>query len=776
MRLTYIIGFLTFLTAFYSVVYAFDGTISGKVIDASTQQPIAGAIIAIPDIKTSAVTDNNGQFTLHSITNRGKFLIEVRFIGYKSITRIVDFSREEFLEFALEPSSLEMREVVITGTAISSNSKKNSTSVATLGREQMLTASTNIVDAIAKQVPGVSQITTGLSISKPVIRGLGYNRVVTLNDGVKQQGQQWGDEHGIEIDQYSAERVEVLRGAASLLYGSDALGGVVNLLEPLPVPRGTVRGELLSNYASNNGLTSTSAMLTGNVDGFVWRGRATYKNAHSFKTPTGFFPNSGYNETDFNAMLGLNKVWGYSHVNFSYFKNNIGFYEPLFNDQGDYINEEGEGFTDKDHKNRRLAFPKQAINHYKVGWNSKLLLPSGSLRIDLGFQQNQRKELEQAVPELFFELDTYSADLKYYLTESNGWQPVFGISGDAGFSRNKGEEFLIPDYETYGIGAFVYIKKTWDNNTLNAGIRYDHRKNNGKALEEEGEIRFTAFNNQFSNLSGALGYTHIFNDFLNFKANAGSAFRSPNPAELGSNGVHEGTFRYEVGNHELKPERSYQADATLEFGNHIIKGSMGVYNNYIDHYIYASHVPGDNREVVDEDGIIAEFPVYRYGQVKANLYGFEGSLTLHPVAFIHFENTFGYTHAQNLTLKRPLSFIPAATLHHTLRFEPAIQGTRESYFSIGIDNFFKQNRVDDTFETPTAGYALLNAGVGTTFLLGKQTLKISVSANNLLDKKYYNALSRLKPGRLDHNDPSLGVYNPGRDITIGFYLPFGLNH
>src|SRR5690606_10275252 len=114
-----------------------------------------------------------------------------------------------------------------------------------------------------------------------------------------------------------------------------------------PVPRGTVRGELLSNYASNNGLTSTSAMLTGNVDGFVWRGRATYKNAHSFKTPTGFFPNSGYNETDFNAMLGLNKVWGYSHVNFSYFKNNIGFYEPLFNDQGDYINEEGEGFTDK---------------------------------------------------------------------------------------------------------------------------------------------------------------------------------------------------------------------------------------------------------------------------------------------------------------------------------------------------------------------------------------------------------------------------------------------
>ncbi len=755
-----------------STAYAHFISLTGKVVD-NNNQPLPGATISFPDLKVSVQTNANGEFTLNNLPSRGKYVIQIEFVGFRTLTQLVDMAATTSPVFTMQPSVIETREVVITGTPVSGNSRQNSTSVTTVNRQQLLRPATNIIDALAAQVPGVSQITTGPSISKPVIRGLGYNRVVTLSNGIKQEGQQWGDEHGIEIDQYGADRVEVLRGAASLLYGSDALGGVINMLDPLVPPSGQIKGEFLTNYATNNGLTGSSLMFTGNEDGFVWRARGSYKNAYSFKTPDYYFPNSGFNETNVSGMLGFNKQWGYSHINFSYFKNNIGLYEAEAENGLNFLNEDGEPFTKSDYKSRSLLFPRQDIRHYKINWDNNLVLGDGFVKINLGYQKNQRRELEESVdPSLFFDLNTYTADAKYYLPERNGWQPVFGVSTEIEHSVNKGEEFLVPDYDAYGIGAFAYIKKTWTNNTFNAGIRYDYKQNKGKGLIEEDETRFEPFTNKFSNISGALGYTHQFNDKLNFKANAGSAFRAPNPAELASNGVHEGTFRFEIGNPDLSPERSYQADATLEYNNDFISASVGIYENYIHNFIYATNTPGDVMQDVDEEGNTAEYDVYRYGQVNANLYGFEGSLTLHPVKFIHLENTFGYTRAQNNTFDRPLAFIPAGTLKNTVRFEPQIRGLKEPYIYVGVDNFFRQGRYDATFETPTDGYTLLNAGVGATVKLGAQPLKLYVSGNNLLNKKYYDALSRYKPGRLSSEDPAFGIYNPGRNITFGVYLPF----
>ncbi|WP_090889976.1 TonB-dependent receptor [Pedobacter rhizosphaerae] len=756
---------LLFNTAFAGVLK----DIKGKVTDASTQQTLPGATIFIPDLKVTAITNNDGEFTIKNLSSKGSYLIEVHYIGYKTATKIVNLSAINTVEFELQPTAIETREVVITGALISSTSKRNSASSAVLGKDQLLQPASNLIDAIAK-IPGVSQITTGPSISKPVIRGLGYNRIVTLDDGIKQQGQQWGDEHGIEIDQFKSDRVEVLRGAASLMYGSDALGGVINLLEPSTAPEGQIKGELVTNYSTNNGLTANSLMLTGNENGFVWRARGTYKNAYSFKTPTGYFPNSGFNETDLSGMVGLNKSWGYTHLNVSNFRNNIGFYDPALDANGNFLKEDGDPFLSSDFKSRSLDYPRQDIRHFKIALNNNFILGNGNLKADFGYQQNQRRELEDGPePALFFDLKSYNADLKYYLYESNGWQPVFGLSADAGHSENKAtDEFLIPDYDTYGLGVFAYIKKNWENNTLSIGARYDFRKNNGKQLFVEDEEQFAPFENKFSNVSGALGFTHQFNDEWNFKANAGSAFRAPNPAELGSNGVHEGTFRYEIGNPNLSPERSYQVDAALEYEGKIVSASASIYNNYVHNFIYASN----NGETINAEG--SDYPVYRYGQVNANLYGAEATLTIHPVPFIHFENTFGYVHAQNNTLNRPLAFIPAGTLRNELRFEPKIKGTNDAYLSVGINSAFKQSRVDEVFETPTSGYTLLNAGIGATFNLGKQPVRLSVSANNLLDQKYYDALSRYKPGRLSQEDPTLGIYNPGRNITFGLYVPFTL--
>lgn len=763
MKLKTISGILL-IVCYFSILPIFAATISGQVTDSKTRLPIAGATISLLQLRSSTSSDQQGHYNFKSLPSSGRYLVEVRFIGYQSMVKTVELTAEDLsVDFALTESIIETNEVVVTGTLVTAQSRRNSTSVSVVSKDELQGNATNLIDALARQVPGLSQITTGQGISKPVIRGLGNNRVVTVSDGVKQMGQQWGDEHGIEIDQNQPDRVEVLRGAASLMYGSDAIGGVINILEPNVPTSGQIKGEVLSSYSTNNGLTNSSVMLTGNENGFVWRGRGSYQNAYSYNTPAGRYINSGFNNSNFSGMLGMNKQWGYSHLNFSYMKNNIGFHEA---DPGDLLY--------NDSKSRTLDFPRQDIRHYKLALNNNFVLGGGNLKLDLGYQKNQRRELEEATPSLFFDLNTYSLDAKYYLSEKNGWQHVFGISASQEHSVNKGTEFLIPAYDQIELGAFGYAKKTWGENTFNMGLRYDYVDNKGKQLIIDDEEQFAGFKNRFGNVSGALGYTHIFSEDLNFKANAGSAFRAPNPAELGSNGVHEGTFRYEIGNEDLKPERSYQADATLEFGHSIVTGSIGIYENYIHNFIYASTTKGDTKTVVGEDGDPQTYDVYRYGQVNANLYGVEGSLNFHLMNWIHLDNTFSYTHAQNNSFDRPLASIPAGVLHNTLRLEPKVTGLHAFYLSVGLDNYFKQNRFDDTFETGTDSYTLLNAGIGTTLRLGPQHLKVFATASNLTNKRYYDALSRLRPGRLSQEDPNFGVYNMGRNITFGVYLPLSI--
>jgi iron complex outermembrane receptor protein len=765
-----VILYTFFSTSTYAAPLA---EITGKITDAETNSGLPGATVAIPDLRKSAITDENGEFKLKNLPSRGKFLVQISYVGYQAITRVVDFASSEPLNFVLRQSVIEGREVVITGSPSSSDNRKNSTSVATLSREQLQShPSTNLMDAISR-LPGVAQITTGPAISKPVIRGLSYNRVVTLNNGVKQQGQQWGDEHGIEIDQYSADHVEVLRGPASLMYGSDALGGVINILDGLPASEGTLKGELLTNYATNNGLTGNSLMLQGNENGFIYKIRGTYKNAYSYKTSSEYVPNSGFNESNFQGQIGLNKKWGYAHLDASSFRNNIGFYEPVRNENGQLVDDDGNVFSNSQNKDRKLAFPKQDVRHYKVALNSNILLGDGSLKATLGFQRNLRRELEGPAPKglaLFLNSQTYSYDLKYSFKDFNGWAPVVGLSGEFMHSLNTtGFEQLIPDYDSQAFGGFVYVKKTWTNDSFNAGARFDFRKMDGKAFS--GDSEFNAFSNKFSHLTGALGYTHEFNEEFNFKANAGSAFRAPNIAELASNGVHEGVFRYEIGNVDLKPEESYQFDASFEYHNQYVNASLGGFANILDNYIYYN-TNGASIDVDDEAGNITPFPVYNFVQDNAFLRGVEASLTLHPVSFIHFENGFSYTRATNRATKESLPFIPAATLRNELRFEPKIQGTSSSYLSIGIDNFFSQPKID-SFETASSGYTLLNASIGTTFRIGKtQDITIYAAGRNLLDKAYYDHLSRFKPGRLSYEDTGLGIYNQGRNITFGLNIPF----
>lgn len=745
------------------------GVVKGRIQDAKTGENIVAATISIPDLRLSTSSNSKGEFILSNTPSRGLFLIEVRYIGYKTITQNVDFANTNAFVFKLNPSTIEVHEVVITGSTSSANNRKNSASISLVEREKLLNQSTNIIDALSK-IPGVSQITTGGGVSKPVIRGLGYNRVITLADGAKQEGQQWGDEHGIEIDQFNVDKVEVLKGAASLLYGSDALGGVINMIDPLPAPEGQIKGEVLSNFSSNATVFGNSAMIFGNKNGFVWRTRVSFKSAKGYETPIERIPNTGFNEQNLSGQMGINKNWGYAHLNVSNFNSNVGLPDFLPNAAGNFEDGSGNILTRGQIDGRTLLLPNQAINHKKMSINSNVLLGSGRIRANVTYQKNQRKEFvdSQTEPSLFFNLNTLSGDFKYFFPDNKGLERVLGLSATNQTNTNKGQEFLVPNYTSTEWGVFGYIKKNWEETTLNVGVRLDQKATKSASLIKNGNTVFNAFKNTFGNVSAALGFTQEFGELWNLRANLGSAFRAPNIAELSANGVHEGAFRYEIGSNTLKPERSLYMDLGLGFHTEKIDVDWTVFYNQINRYIYARQL---GSETITNNGTV--LPVYRFGQDNALLTGTEFSITLHPINVLHIESSFAYTRASNETTGRALPFIPAGVVRNDFRLEPKIKGLKNSYLSMGLEHVFAQKRID-VFETSTGAYTLLNAGMGTSVLIHKMPLKIHVAGNNLLNKKYYDHLSRLKPGRLDETDPGLGFYNPGRNITVGIYLPFSI--
>ncbi len=747
-------------------------SISGKITDDKTGEALIGAIVYIPDLKSGVTTDLNGVYKIGNLPP-AKFIIEVKYIGYITIDEVVDFATVTARDFKLKMSAIEAKGVVITGSALSSDNSRTSVTIVPIDkRELQTTPSSNIIDALAN-IPGISQVTSGGSISKPVIRGLGYNRVVTISEGTRQEGNQWGDEHGIEIDQFSADRIEVLKGPASLFYGSDAMGGVINILEPIPAMRGTIGGEFGSSLSSNNLLTSNSLMNEGNVNGFIWRVRGSVKSSASYRTPDEYVYNSGYNETNAGLMAGLNKRWGYSHFHYSIFDTHIGIVEGERDSATNkFVDAGGQIVPDNILKGRKPDLPFQHVIHHKLSSVSNIIVGKDQLKLAFGYQLNDRKEHvdSRTEPGLFFRLGTITADIKYQQLVSTSIEAVYGISGMFQSNVNKGVEFLVPDYQSKDFGGFVYAKKSMKKLTLNAGIRIDHRSVHGDELTGRyyGHTPFVSdtilrdFTSNFSAVSGSTGMTYKFSEKFNVKFNVGRAFRSPNIAELASNGVHEGTFRYEVGNSNLKAETSLQFDGDITYSEEYYQVSVDAFYNTIDNFIYQRNIGSESWKIGNQN-----YPVYRFVQGNSVLKGFEANVDIHPKDHFHFENSISLVEGENKSLGEALPWIPATHTRHVFRWN--IEAARKSVFRnpyvyFGGDWYWKQNRYD-MFETETGSYVLYSLGTGSDLRIGQRIMTLFVAASNLTNVKYYDHLSRLKYA---------GVYNMGRNVTFGLTIPFGI--
>ncbi|MCF6131269.1 TonB-dependent receptor [Flavobacterium wongokense] len=707
------------------------GTISDK-----DNKALSNVIVSVPEIHKETISDTDGNYVLNNLPN-GSFKIVYSLVGYATQILTVNISEKEITQnISLEENIIHMDEVIVS-TAFNKLQSQNVMKVeheSVKSLQQKGTAT--LIEGLAK-IPGVSQVSTGTSIGKPVIRGLSGNRVLVYSQGVRLENQQFGEEHGLGLNDAGVESVEVIKGPASLLYGSDALGGVLYFNpEKFANPKefkADFSGRVFSNTLGSN----TSLGLKTSTENWKFLARGSYNTHADYTIPNGDrVTNTRYNETDFKTGIGYSNSKFSSVLRYNFNKLDLGIPE-------DGISEQSTSHS--------TIYPKQAVDNHILSLHNNFYFRNSKLDADLGYIFNDRSEFEDSnVASLHMKLRTLNYDLKYYLPKLGKVETIVGVQGMHQTNTNSGEELLIPDAETTDFGIFGTANYEFGKNVLQAGLRFDNRQVSSEAHGIQGnEGYFAPIDKSFDSFNASLGYkTNLAEDFT-LRLNIASGFRAPNLAELTSNGVHEGSNRYEIGNSSLDNEQNLQTDLNLEYkSSHFELFANGFYN-HINNYIFIS----PNGNVIDGNN------VYDYVQANAKLYGGEAGIHFHPhpLDWLHFTSSFETVigkkdNGDNLPL------IPANKWNNNFRGEFNVKNWwQEGFATLNIESTFAQNN-NSEFETRTNDYTLINLGLGGKISISKATFNFNLNANNVLDKTYVSHLSRLK---------SDGIPNIGRNIILG---------
>lgn len=773
--------------------------LKGCVIDLKTKLPIHSASILIIETKLGAITSKDGNFACSPLPE-GKYTIQISCIGYITLKEQIHLSESSIKKFYLQESILEQEAITVTGTSTASKISQLPQTVQIIKKAQLLQiTSTNIIDALSKKVPGFNSLNTGPAISKPIIRGLGYNRVITINDGVKQEGQQWGDEHGIEIDELSIQRAEVLKGAASLMYGSDAMAGVLNLITNVPLAQGVKLANVQLQTNTNNGLFAMNGNFGAHHNnGLNYNAYGTFKSAKDYtnKYDKAVF-NSRYNEYNFGGYIGINKSWGHTHLLVSSFNQQLGIVTGerdsatgRFTIFSGTLNQRIA--TNDELNSRQLASPYQHIHHFKVSSDNAFELKKGRITFNLGYQNNKRKEFDEnepsgvtttavATPILFFDLSTLTYNAVYHSFNKN-IKTSYGINGMYQWHTNKGKENMIPNYGQFDIGAFIYLKKHFKKIQFSGGVRLDNRKINNDVLIENSSVKFSAFKTNFMNVSGSAGLTWQTSATTNIKINIARGFRAPTLSELMSNGAHEGTGRFEVGNKDLQVETSLQFDGSFEFKTNNINFSITPFFNRINNFIFygkVANVAGTDSVLQIGNSLVN---VFTFRQNTINLYGIEATIDVHPFAlkWMKVQSNFSFvkaTFVNEILGNKHVPFIPPARWLNEIKFDlPKFKSLiKNAFLKFEVDYSFTQQHVFTAFNTETAtpSFALLNLGWANDFInkKGKTICALNIGVNNITDVAYQNHLSRLKYSAINNVTNRVGVFNMGRNISVKLNFP-----
>lgn len=629
-----------------------------------------------------------------------------------------------------------MDEIKISSTAFNKIQSQNVMKIEhkTIKELQQKGAAT-LMEGLAS-IPGVAQVSTGTSIGKPVIRGLSGNRVLVYTQGVRLENQQFGEEHGLGLSDSGIESVEVIKGPASLLYGSDALGGVLYFNPEKFAQPNSYSADVSQKYFSNTQGSNTSFGLKSSSNNWKFLIRGGYNNHGDYKIPNdSLVTNSRFEEADVKTAVGYSNAKFSSVLRYNLNNLNLGIPEQI-------------GLQSR---KRDPDYPRQGVLNHILSLHNNFYFKNSKFDADFGYISNSRKEFaDSTIPVLEMNLNTLNYDLKYYLPKIGKLETIIGVQGMNQTNRNSGSELLIPDANTNDIGVLATTNYEWKSNVIQAGFRFDTRKINTEThgiIGDEGY--FEAINKNFSSFNASLGYKTKLTDNLSFRFNVASGFRSPNLAELTSNGVHEGSNRYEIGNSNLKNEQNIQTDLNLEYGNSHFEFFVNGFYNHINNYIFIS--PNGN--------IIAGNNVFDYVQANAKLYGGEFGIHFHPhpLDWLHITSSF-----ETVTGKKQngeyLPLIPANKWNNIIRTEFNIKNwIKKGYATVNVESNFKQNN-NSTFETKSNDYTLVNLGLGGNININKAKFDITMNANNMLNKSYISHLSRLKTD---------GIPNIGRNIILG---------
>lgn len=708
--------------------------ISGT-ITSDKNEPIKGVSVYVPDLHKSTTTGDDGKYVLNNLP-AGTINVNFSFVGFISQNKTITVQNETIADITLVQTLFQMDEVIVS-TAFNKLQSQNVMKVEHESIKSLQQKGTSTLIEGLATIPGVSQISTGTSIGKPVIRGLSANRVLVYSQGIRMENQQFGDEHGLGLNDAGVESVEVIKGPASLLYGSDAIGGVLYFNPEKFAEANTFKGDFRQRLFSNTLGSSSSLGLKTSSENWKFLVRGTYDTHSDYKIPDGDrVTNTRYNEKDFKTGIGYSNSSFSSVLRYNFNKLDLGMPEDGIAGQSD---------------SKKTLYPSQGVFSHLLSLNNSFFFRNSTLDANIGYISNDRSEFEDSdIAVLHMKLKTLNYDLKYHLPKLGSVETIVGVQGMHQTNANSGEEYLIPDATTNDFGVFGTANYQWASNTIQAGLRYDNRNVTSEdhgTVGEEGS--FVGIDKSFDSFNASLGYKRDFTESLTLRLNLASGFRAPTLAELTSNGVHEGTNRYEVGNSNLDTEQNFQTDLNLEYKNTHFEFFINGFYNHVNNYIYTSPT-GEIRE--DND-------VYNYIQNDAKLYGGEIGLHFHPhpLDWLHFETSF-----ETVTGEKQngdyLPLIPANNWNNTLRAEFDIKNwLSQGFATFNVSHTFDQNNVSG-FETRSNDYTLVNLGFGGKVKFGKTAFDINLNGNNIFDKTYIAHLSRLKTD---------GIPNIGRNIVLG---------
>lgn len=774
-------------------------SLQGEVLD-ETNRALAGAALFLYPVEKGTTTDAEGKFTFGSL-EPGAYRIEISFIGYRPVSDTLQITGDRIYNMRLAVNPLTLQEVLIHDNYSEERKKQEPLSIEIVNDRYLRQNLGGSVMKSLERLPGLSTIDIGPGQSKPVIRGLAFNRVVVVENDIRHEGQQWGADHGLEIDQYAVGRAEVLKGPASILYGSDAIGGVIDLKSnPIPAEN-TVGGSVDISGKSNNDFSGGSVMLYGRKRALHADLRVTLLGYADYRVPADSIDiysyraaldrhrmrNTAGNEQSMNLSVGYLGPKFRSRLFISDLNGKTGFFANAHGLEPRNVDTELH-----DRSNRDINMPYHYVNHLKIINQSRLDLDRVTVDAGIGFQRNFMQEwsgyvshgyMPAAFPDTMgysadlereFERYIYSGNLKTRYDHNDRTEFVFGLSSDFQDNRTGGRAFIIPDFRQFTAGAFVLGRYEFTEKCiLQAAVRYDY-----------GHLRTTEYHDwypspvisgndtafaylqraagirrDFSNVSWSLGYNYNPGKW-SFKANLGKSFRMPIAKELAANGVNYHTFSYEVGDAGLSPEVAYQLDAGAEYGAEKLAVGLTPFVNYFRNYIYLNPTADFDRLYGNGN------QVFYYTQARVLRYGFEVHAHYQVWRPMQLGLVFEYVYSEQLSGEKKgftLPFAPPVSGIVNIKYqEPKVGFLRNAHVSVDYRVTATQKHIVPPEEV-TQGYQVVNIGLGGEVLTKDQAIGISVQIQNLLNHKYFNHTSYYR---------LLNVPEPGLNLIINISVPF----